>query len=254
MSNVVLSKDKQGIRVLTLNRPEKLNAINEDLIMGLRDALAAANADESVRVIILHGAGSAFCSGDDLAESLDESEKGIDPQRLRDICGALQDVTRQIMLSEKFVIGAIHGWAVGGGFEWAINCDFPIWAEGAKGFFSEMRWGLFPTGGVSKLLAQTVGLAKAREMLLFGDKYEASDLLDMGLAWRVVSEETLLDEAYSVAARIAALPEHAVGSLKSVISKAVLPDLEDILSMETTALVESIGHPETISLMKEFVA
>ena len=86
------------------------------------------------------------------------------------------------------MIGAINGWAVGGGFEWAINCDFPIWAESARAFFPELKWGMFVTGGVSSLLPALAGLQTAREMMFLGERYDAKALLEKGVAWRVVPD------------------------------------------------------------------
>src|SRR5205085_5324691 len=104
---------------------------------------------------------------------------------------AIQRVTEAICFSDKPVIGAINGWAVGGGFEWAINCGFPIWAESAKAFFPELKWGMFVTGGVTSLLPALVGRHAAREMMIFGERYDAKGLLEKGVAWRVVRDGEL---------------------------------------------------------------
>ena len=114
---------------------------------------------------------------------------------------AIQRATHAITLGAKPVVGAINGWAVGGGFEWAINCDFPIWGRSAKGFFPEVSLNLFVTGAVTTLLPALVGLNKAREMLMLGERYEAGELGDIGLAWRVVEDAALMEEARGVAAR-----------------------------------------------------
>src|SRR5690606_29033685 len=129
--------------------------------------------------------------GDDLLdhspfENRDEARALVD---------ALQDVTREIVLGPKLVVGAINGWAVGGGFEWAINCDLPLWAESARGFFPEASFGLFVTGAVTTLLPAIVGLTKAKEMLLLGEKYSAQELHALGIAWRVVPDDKLMEEA-----------------------------------------------------------
>ena len=106
---------------------------------------------------------------------------------MRAFIESIQAVTRRLVLGDKPVVGAIHGWAVGGGLEWAINCDLAVFGAGTKCFFPEIRWGMFPTGGVTAILPRIVGLAKTRELLLLGETFDAGDALAMGLAWKVVS-------------------------------------------------------------------
>src|SRR5690606_1687 len=120
---------------------------------------------------------------------------------------AIQRCTRAMVLGDKPIIGAINGWAVGGGFEGALNCDLALWAADAKAFFPEIRWGMFVTGGVTALLPAIVGLTKAREMLFLGDTYTAAELHEIGIAWKVVAPDRLMDEARSVARRIADSPQ-----------------------------------------------
>jgi len=252
VADEVLTEQRGATRLITLNRPERLNAINEALVVGLRDALVAANADDGTHVIVLRGSGRAFCSGEDLEDTLERLGDEPNEATIKAYSQTLQDVTRRIVQSNKFVVGAIHGWAVGAGFEWAVNCDFPIWAEGARGFFPEMRWGLFPTGGVTALLPAIVGLTKARELLLLGEKHTAEELLELGVAWRVVAESVLLDEAEAVADKIAALPQRAVRDLKRTINRVCLDGLEGALEAEIEGVTDSVMDPDTWELIREF--
>lgn len=248
MSDTVLSTCENGVRTITLNRPGRLNAMNGALIRETCAAFAAANADPDTRVVIFTGAGRAFCAGDDLVDhAIPESEAPA-----RAVIDELQQVTREMILGSRIVVGAINGWAVGGGFEWAIDCDLPIWAESAKGFFPEASWGLFVTGGVTSLLPKIVGPAKTREMLLLGEKYTARELLDIGLAWRVVADDRLMAEARDVAARIAALPERAVADVKRVLARVTVGELETALHLETEALLRAVIDPETHRRIGEF--
>jgi enoyl-CoA hydratase/carnithine racemase len=126
MTDLVLTQVRDGVATLTLNRPERLNAINDALVQALRRALAAAHADPQTRVIVLTGAGRAFCSGDDLEDFPAQSRTADIARRyLED----LQDVTRLMVMGDKMIVGAVHGWAVGGGLEWAIDCDLLLLAE-----------------------------------------------------------------------------------------------------------------------------
>ena len=252
----VLSEYQNGIQVITLNRPERMNALNPALILGLLNALEQANANDAVRVIVLKGAGKAFCAGADLNDVQDKlPAENIATSRLeqdkQDI-STLQEVTRQLINNNKFVIGAIHGYAVGAGFEWAINCDFTVWADNAQAFFPEMKWGLFTTGAVTGLLPRIVGLVKAKEMLLFGERYTADQLHALGVAWRVVPPQDLEQETMAVAESIAALPQHAVSHLKPAINGACSQGLEWSLQTESSALLNAIQAPETQGLINTF--
>ena len=163
--SVVNYEVEDRVATITLNRPDSLNAMNRKLIDETASAFAVANADGSVRVILFTGAGRAFCAGDDRHEH-QHPENEVEA---RDLVDAIQRVTDEIVLGKKLVVGAINGWAVGGGFEWAINCDFSVWASSARAFFPEVSLNLFVTGGVTSLLPALVGLNKAREMLFLGE-------------------------------------------------------------------------------------
>src|SRR5690349_12983239 len=119
-----------GVRTVALNRPDRLNAMNRQLIDDVTRAFDHANADEGTRAIVFTGAGRAFCAGDDRKDHTHPEDEA----QARDLVQAIQRATEAIVLGSKPVVGAINGWAVGGGFEWAINADFPIWAESARGF------------------------------------------------------------------------------------------------------------------------
>ena len=249
MPGTVLTETSAGVATLTLNRPERLNALNDALLADLCAALDAALADEAVGALVLRGAGRAFCSGDDLKEI--ESQTGGEAQT-RAFIESIQAVTRRLVLGDKVVVGAIHGWAVGGGLEWAINCDLAVFAEGTRCFFPEIGWGMFPTGGVTAILPRIVGLAKTRELLLLGEIFGAAEALDMGLAWRVVPGNDVFETAHETAARIAALPQAAVRDLKRVLNRAGGLDVEGALALETEATVRRFLDPATAARVKRF--
>lgn len=237
-----------GIRTITLNRPDVLNAMNATLIAETAAAFREANADEATRVIIFTGAGRGFCSGDDLGQH----PEAMTETQARSAIDAIQDVTREISLGPKVVVGAINGWAVGGGFEWAINCDFPIWAASARAFFPELYWGMFVTGGVTAILPALAGLNNARELLFLGEKHSAADLQSMGIAWRVVPDAQLMSEAHAVAGRIAALPTGAVADMKRTLASTATTDLQAAIALETEATVRGFLDPETAKRIKQF--
>ena len=170
----------------------------------------------------------------------------------REFVDDIQRVTRAMVFGAKPVVGAIHGWAVGGGFEWAINCDFSIWGESAKAFFPEVSLNLFVTGGVTSLLPALVGLNTAREMMFLGEHYEAKALGELGVAWRVVTDERLRGEAAAVAARLSALPTQSVRAMKRVLNQCASTDIQAALQLETEATIAGFLDPETTRLLKDF--
>lgn len=248
MVQVVLSEIEDGVRTITLNRPERLNAMNRELIDAVAGAFEAADADEATRAIIFTGAGRAFCAGDDLKDHRQPESEA----EARGAIEAIQRCTRAIVFGHKPVVGAIHGWAVGGGFEWAINCDFPIWAEDARAFFPELELGVFVTGAVTSLLPAIVGLQRAREMMMLGETYEAARLQELGLAWRVVPREELMAEARELAARLAAKPERGLRDMKRILNEAAFASIERALELETEATVAGFLDPETTARIARF--
>jgi enoyl-CoA hydratase/carnithine racemase len=245
---VLSSRDENGVRTITLNRPDSLNAMNRQLIDDVARAFDDANDDQATGAIVFTGAGRAFCAGDDRHQHVHPANEA----EARVLVEAIQRATAAIVFGGKPVVGAINGWAVGGGFEWAINCDFPIWAASAKGFFPEVSLNLFVTGAVTSLLPALVGLNKAREMLFLGDHYEAADLREIGVAWRVASNENLMEEAHAVATRLSLLPPLSVRAMKRVLNQSASSNLNRALQLETEATVAGFLDPETTDRLKDF--
>ncbi len=237
-----------GTRTIALNRPDSLNAMNRQLIDEVTRAFDDANADEATRVIIFTGNGRAFCAGDDRHEHVHPENEA----EARNLVEAIQDATHAIVMGARPVVGAINGWAVGGGFEWAINCDFPIWAKSAKGFFPEVSLNLFVTGAVTSLLPAIVGLSKAREMLMLGERYSADELEQSGLAWRVVNDDDLMEEANRIAKRLSDLPPLSLRAMKRVLNQSASTDLNHAIHLETEATIAGFLDPETTRLLKDF--
>jgi len=246
-NTVEYSVDKR-ICTIALNRPNVLNAMNRQLIDETALAFDEANQDPDVAAIIFTGNGRAFCAGDDR----EAHEHPEDEDAAREMVHAIQRVTEVMVFGDKPVVGAINGWAVGGGFSWAVNCDFPIWARGARGFLPEVNLNLFVTGGVTSLLPALAGLNQAREMLMLGEKYDAETLAGFGVAWRVVDDDKLMSEARAVAGKLAALPEQSARAMKRVLSETASTNLNRAMSMETEATVERFMDPETTRRVKNF--
>lgn len=246
--DTVLSTLEAGVRTITLNRPKRLNAMTLQLNIDVAQAFEDANADPGTNAIIFTGAGRGFCAGDDRQDHIEPQNEA----EARMMVDAIQRVTRAIVKGDRPVVGAINGWAVGGGFEWAINCDFPIWAESARAFFPEISLNFFVTGGVTSILPAIVGPVKAREMIMLGEKYTARDLADLGVAWRVVPDDLLMEEARAVAGRLAGLPPNAVRAMKRVLTLTATTDLNAALLLETEATITAFLDPLTTKLVRDF--
>lgn len=250
MTGTVLTEDLgEGVRRISLNRPQRLNAIVPALLDDLVQALGAADRDPGIRAIVLTGEGRAFCSGDDLKEfesqATGEAETKAYVERI-------QDVTRAMVLGDTPIVGAIRGWAVGGGLEWVINCDFALAAEGTRFFFPEVSWGLFVTGGVTELLPRLVGLQRAREMVLFGEKFDAAQAKDWGLIMDVVPDTELMAQAVALAKRLAALPPGPVRDLRRILARRDGGGLDAAMAAETAATVRGFLDPETARRVGKF--
>ncbi len=245
---VLSAVDDDGVRTISLNRPHRLNAMNRQLIDDVARAFDDANADAATRAIVFTGEGRAFCAGDDRREHAHPKNEA----QARDLVEAIQRASQAIVFGQKPVVGAINGWAVGGGFEWAINCDFPIWAESARGFFPEVSLNLFVTGGVTSLLPALVGLNKAREMLYLGQRYDARALETMGVAWRVAVDERLRGEAVAVAGELGRLPPLSVRAMKRVLNRTAMCHLDSALELETEATIAGFLDPETTERLNDF--
>ena len=242
MTKTVLLSVAGGVAEVRLNRPDRLNAINPDLLRDFADALRAAQADPAVAAIVLAGEGRAFCAGDDLKEF---GEQSTGPAETRVFIENIQEITRLMMNGEKIVVGGIHGWAVGGGLEWVINCDIAVMAEGCRCFFPETQLGVFVTGGVTTLLPNMIGLQKTKELILLGDRFTAAEAHRMGLVARVVPDGQHETVARELAARIADLPAIARRNVKAVLNKAFQLPLEQAMALETDATVEGFLDPGT---------
>jgi enoyl-CoA hydratase/carnithine racemase len=219
-----------------------LNAIVPELLEDLIASLDAADRDAAVRAIVLTGAGRAFCAGDDLKDF--GSQVG-DAASTRAYIERIQDVTRAMVLGDTPIVGAVRGWAVGGGLEWVINCDFALAAEGTRFFFPEVSLGVFVTGGVTELLPRLVGLQRARELILLGERFDAAQAQAWGMIWKVVPQSDLMTDALGLARRIAALPRGPVRDLKRILARRAGAGLEQAMAAETEATLRGFLDPET---------
>ena len=233
----VLYSRNQNVGIITLNRPKRLNAINGDLLQGLIEQLETARQDKDVLAVILTGAGGAFCAGEDLKET----SAGKSVEDWIEETERLQEVQRVIMALGKPLIAAVPGYALGGGCEFAMSCDIRIAAEEAKFGFPETEVGLTITTAGTKLLAQIVGLGKAKELVFTGDLIDAPEALRIGLANKVVLAENLLDEALAMARGIAGKSPLALKLSRIAIDQGLHSSFEQTLELEASHLLTCVG-------------
>lgn len=237
---------EKNVGVITLNRPERLNAINPDLLKDLISQLNVARQDEDAVSIILTGAGRSFCAGEDLKEtqsgkSLSQWKKEID---------ALQETQRIILKLGKPLIAAIRGYAVGGGLEFALSCDIRIAARDAKFGFPETGVGLTITSAGTKLISQLVGLGKAKELVFTGEIIDAQQALQIGLVNQVVSDAQLLDAALNMCERIGRNSPMSLKLSRMALDEGLHTSFEQILALEAEHLLACV----TAGNQERFVA
>jgi 2-(1,2-epoxy-1,2-dihydrophenyl)acetyl-CoA isomerase len=221
-----------AIVIMTFNRPDALNAMNRELAAALLDALREAERDEAVRVIIITGAGRAFCAGQDVHElAMDFAESG--PAAVgRQVRERYRPLILRLRAIEKPVIAAINGVATGAGLGIALACDLRIASEQATFVIAPYSIGLIPAVGTTVLLPAIAGLGKATHLLLRGERLSAQEALEAGLVEQVVPAEHLMTETLAVAERLVKLPAKAVGLTKRALNRAMLADLDAHLLYE----------------------
>ena len=234
MSDVVLVSQSEGVRTLTLNRPEALNALTVEAMAVLAGRLEEAAKDPATRAVVITGAGSAFSAGGDLAFL--QELPGMPAARAREVVyGAFQRVPRLIRAMDKPVIAAVNGAAVGAGCEIAVACDFRIASEKAR--FGEVwiNLGCVPALGGMFLLPRIVGLAKATELVMTGEIIDAKEALRIGLVNKVVMPPDLPRAAEELARSLARGPARAIAAAKAALDRG----LHSTFQAELDATVEA---------------
>ena len=227
---LILSAIQQHTLTLKLNRPDKANAFNRDMVVELRNALDEAAENDDVRAILLTGEGSTFCAGQDITEMLAAREQNVSYlEHLRESYNPLVLKLRQI---EKPVVAAINGSVAGAGLGIALACDLRIAAEDAKFTVGFTGIGLVPDSGVSLLLPALIGLGRATEYTFSNLPISAQDALAWGMVNRLVPAEALLPTATQITMMLALGPVGAFGATKKAFNRAVLPNLAEILEYE----------------------
>ena len=242
---------EDNFALLTLNRPESLNALNSKLIEELGKAADEIAADNSIRSVVITGSGRAFCVGADLKEIMSPEGAAFHKQ----FAGSKpQTFFNKIESLEKPVIAAINGPAVGGGCELALVCDLRIAATTAMFGLAEIKIGVIPAGGGTARLPRLIGATKAKEMLLFGDSVDANEAFRIGLINKVVQPESVLDEAKKWAKELSMRPPLALRATKLCVNAGMQMPLSgalDLEAKEATDLFNSEDRHEGVNAFLE---
>jgi enoyl-CoA hydratase/carnithine racemase len=234
MTDHVLVSQADGVCELRLNRPEKRNAITFAMYDTLWDALVRAEADDSVRAILLSGAGASFTAGNDLMDFMSHPPSGGEHAPARFI--------RLLPKIHKPLIAAVHGSTVGIGVTMLLHCDLVLAARSARLSMPFVKLGLVPEAGSSLLLSRLVGHQRAAELLFFGTPFDAATALNLGLVNRVVEDDVLLEEARTLARAVAEQPPGALRATKQLLRSET--GLGARMEEELRAFEERLGSAE----------
>jgi len=256
---IKITKEKP-LATLTLNRPDKRNALNRRMMQELVEALSDISEDDGIRVLILTGAGKAFCAGADVdimpggGDVKELGEQSVENLRRSFIFKSARKIMLSLHQMEKPTIAMINGVCVGAGFDLALACDLRTASEKAKFMCGFVKIGLFPGFGAAWLYPRAMGLGKALELLFTGDMLEAREAKEIGMVNKLATAEELENVTMSLARKIADGPPIAIRLMKSQVYKGLRTDLATAL--DEAAFCESItlaskDHLEGITAFRE---
>ena len=241
-----------GAATITLNRPEKLNAWNLQFGLDLREAVESLAGDQAVRAVLITGAGRAFSSGADLTETRETGDDGMPDLRAR-LKERYHPIITGIREMPKPVIAAVNGPAVGIGCSLALSADLILAGESAYFLLAFVNIGLVPDGGSTAFVPARIGLARAMEMTMLGERIQAPQAYEWGLVNRVVADDELRGEADALLTRLAKGPTRAYANGKALLNRRLYADLHGQLEAEADAQHEQGLSPDFIEGVLAFM-
>lgn len=228
----VLTRVEDGVLIISLNRPEIMNALDSDLVEGLVAALHRAGSDSSIGAVVLTAEGREFCAGG----YMKPVEVEITPALVRDgIVGYARDILLPMFQLEKPIIGAINGAAAGGGCNLALACDIVFASEKASFVQAFVQVGLIPDFAGLYFLPHLIGAQKAKDMMFTGRKVRADEAEAMGLVLKTLPADEYLDAAIAYAKQVAAGPRYAIGMTKRLVNACVDYNIHEVFEIESLA-------------------
>jgi len=245
---VLLAEEKDGIAVLTLNRPQVMNSFSVALLDSLKEQVDALKFNTNVRVVIITGAGQkAFCAGADLKE-----RTTFDELQVKEFIFTIRNLFTSIEYLNKPVIAAINGVALGGGTELALACDIRIAAMNASMGLTETRLAIIPGAGGTQRLPRLIGRGKAKELIFTGRRVDAREALEIGLVNQICDPESLLEECQKMAAMICETGPIAIEQAKYAINYGLETDLHTGLGIESNAYWVTIPTEDRLEGLAAF--
>lgn len=249
-NDLVIAEHREGYRVLTLNRPDRLNSFNEAMHAALMSALLDAESDETCRALVLTGAGRGFCAGQDL------SDRVFSPGQVPDLSTTLErlynPLVRKLRALQMPVICAVNGVAAGAGANIALACDIVLAARSAKFIQAFAKLGLVPDSGGTWFLPRLVGPARARALALLAESVSAEQAEAWGMIWKAVEDAGLMDEAHRLAAHFAMQPTVGLGLIKQALDASEANDLDRQLDLERDLQGQAGRTPDYIEGVTAF--
>lgn len=224
----ILFHIENGIATITLNRPDKLNSFNREMALLLQDKLDECASLKEIRCVYLTGAGKGFCAGQDLAEVVDPNGPGM--QKI--LSEHYNPIITRLRNLPKPVVAAVNGVAAGAGANIALACDMVVAAESISFIQAFSKIGLIPDSGGTFHLPRLIGFQKASALMMMGDKISAQEALQMGMLYKVFSDETFADESRKIALTLSQMPTKALAFIKHALNQSFSNNLEEQLLLE----------------------
>ncbi|UCD30817.1 MAG: enoyl-CoA hydratase [Desulfobacterales bacterium] len=246
--NVLLVEEQDGVLVLTLNRPELMNAFNFTLLNALKEQVDGLRFNEDIRVVIITGSGlKAFCAGADLKE-----REGMNELQVKTFIFTIRNLFTAIEDLNKPVIAAINGIALGGGMELCLACDIRIAAASASMGLTETRLAIIPGAGGTQRLPRLIGRGKAKELIFTGRRVDAQEALQIGLVNKICEKDALLSECQKMAQMICDTGPIAIEQAKYAINNGLETDLHTGLGIESNAYWVTIPTADRLEGLAAF--
>ncbi|MEO9870233.1 enoyl-CoA hydratase-related protein [Ekhidna sp.] len=224
----LITTKKNNIGILTFNRPDVFNSFNKELALAIQKVLEDYANDPEIRAIMLTGNGKAFCAGQDLQEAI--ADNGLEIEQIVD--EHYNPIIKQLRSIEKPVIAAVNGVAAGAGANIALACDVVVATESASFIQAFSKIGLVPDSGGTFTLPRIVGFGKASALMMLGDKISATEAERLGMIYKVVSDDSFMEEAKGVAQKLANMPTKGLAYTKHLLNQSFVNNLDEQLELE----------------------